>query len=140
MTESAVKIKRSRHRYLAGAAGLAAVATARSALADDAKNLPPSVPDWTCNLGNGVRAYGHPSKYEKDATRRTVSWLTATPEPSVSFTPLHSLDGIITPNGLCFERHHTDIAEVAACHGEFGESAGRSWRRQHRKIQLVCLR
>ena len=33
-------------------------------------------------------------------------------ESSVSFTPLHELDGIITPNGLCFERHHAGIAEV----------------------------
>ena len=44
--------------------------------------------------------------------RRDVSWLTATPQSSVSFTPLHELDGTITPNGLCFERHHSGIAEV----------------------------
>ena len=53
-----------------------------------------------------------PSKYEKEVIRRTVPWLTATPELSVAFTPLHELDGIITPNGLCFERHHGGIAEV----------------------------
>ena len=33
-------------------------------------------------------------------------------QSSVSFTPLHELDGIITPNGLCFERHHGGIAEI----------------------------
>ena len=33
-------------------------------------------------------------------------------QSSVSFTPLHELDGIITPNGLCFERHHAGIAEI----------------------------
>ena len=84
------------------------------ALADNAKNLPPNVPDWTRQLGDGVgvRPYGHPSKFEKDVIRRTVPWLTATPESSVAFTPLHELDGIITPNGLCFERHHGGIAEV----------------------------
>ncbi len=59
-----------------------------------------------------MRAYGLPSKYEKHVIRRTVPWLTATPESSVSFTPLHALDGIITPNGLCFERHHSGIAEI----------------------------
>ena len=32
--------------------------------------------------------------------RRDVEWLTASPQSSVSFTPLHELDGIITPNGL----------------------------------------
>ena len=44
--------------------------------------------------------------------RRDVEWLTASPQSSVSFTPLHELDGIITPNGLCFERHHAGIAEI----------------------------
>ena len=44
--------------------------------------------------------------------RRDVAWLTAAPESSVSFTPLHELEGIITPNGLCFERHHAGIAVV----------------------------
>ena len=41
-----------------------------------------------------------------------MSWLTASPESSVNFTPLHELDGIITPSGLCFERHHGGIAEI----------------------------
>jgi sulfane dehydrogenase subunit SoxC len=103
----------TRRGFLAGAAGLAA-AGAAGARAENAKNLPPNVPGWTRQLGDGVgvRAYGNPSKYEKDVVRRTVPWLTATPESSVSFTPLHQLDGIITPNGLCFERHHGGIAEI----------------------------
>jgi sulfane dehydrogenase subunit SoxC len=105
----------SRRRFLATGAGLAAAAAVpgRTALADD-KSLPPNVPDWSHALGDGVgvRAYGNPSKYEKGVIRRTVAWLTATPESSVSFTPLHALDGIITPNGLCFERHHAGIAEI----------------------------
>ena len=104
----------SRRKFLTGAAGLVAAGATRPALADNAKNLPPNVPDWTRQLGDGVgvRPYGHPSKFEKDVIRRTVPWLTATPESSVAFTPLHELDGIITPNGLCFERHHGGIAEV----------------------------
>ncbi|HWV52222.1 sulfite dehydrogenase [Pseudorhodoplanes sp.] len=77
-------------------------------------NQPPNVPDWTRNLGEGVavRAYGKPSDFEKGIIRRDVEWLTASRESSVSFTPLHALDGPITPNGLCFERHHSGIAEV----------------------------
>src|SRR6476660_2607267 len=103
----------TRRRFIVGAAGLAA-GSAVDARADNAKNLPPNIADWTRQLGEGVgvRSYGSPSKYEKDVIRRTVPWLTATPESSVSFTPLHQLDGIITPNGLCFERHHGGIAEV----------------------------
>ena len=105
--------RKSRRRFLSGAAGLVAAAPFR-ALADNPQNQPPNVPEWTHTLGDGVgtRAYGAPSKHEKGVIRRTVPWLTATPESSVSFTPLHALEGIITPNGLCFERHHSGIAEI----------------------------
>ena len=41
-----------------------------------------------------------------------MAWLRRSRETSVSFTPLHELEGIITPNGLGFERHHGGIAEV----------------------------
>ena len=44
--------------------------------------------------------------------RRNVPWLTADAVSSINFTPLHALDGIITPNGLCFERHHGGAAEI----------------------------
>ena len=104
---------RTRRRFLA--AGLAAGGglAARAAIAAS-EPASPAVPDWSRYLGDGVgvRPYGKPSKHEARVIRRTVSWLTATPESSVSFTPLHELDGIITPNGLCFERHHAGIAEV----------------------------
>jgi sulfane dehydrogenase subunit SoxC len=44
--------------------------------------------------------------------RRDVAWADGSPESSVNFTPLHRLDGIITPSGLCFERHHGGVAEI----------------------------
>src|ERR1051325_4373753 len=105
--------RKSPRRFLSGAAGLAAAAPLK-ALADNPQNQPPNVPEWTHALGDGVgtRPSGTPSEYEKGVIRRTVPWLTATPESSVSFTPLHALEGIITPNGLCFERHHSGIAEI----------------------------
>jgi sulfane dehydrogenase subunit SoxC len=109
------KLRHSRRRFLTGAAGLSGAAlTGRAALAGNPKNLPPNVPDWTRQLGDGVasRPYGKPSQYEAHVVRRDVAWLTASPQSSVSFTPLHELDGIITPNGLCFERHHGGIAEI----------------------------
>src|SRR3954447_25908153 len=105
----------SRRRFLTGAGALSGAAlTGGTAAAGSPKNLPPNVPDWTRQLGDGVavRPYGKPSQYEAHVVRRDVAWLTATPQSSVSFTPLHELDGIITPNGLCFERHHGGIAEI----------------------------
>jgi sulfane dehydrogenase subunit SoxC len=97
-----------------GVAGLGGATMAGRARAGNPDNLPPHVPPWTRTLGDGVgvRAYGQPSKFEKQVVRRDVQWLTASRESSVSFTPLHELDGIITPNGLCFERHHGGIAEI----------------------------
>ena len=43
---------------------------------------------------------------------RNVEWLTASTESSVNFTPLQDLEGIVTPNGLCFERHHGGTAII----------------------------
>jgi sulfane dehydrogenase subunit SoxC len=94
--------------------GTGAFAGRATAAAPDAKNLPPNVPEWSQSLGDGVvsRPYGRPSKFEADVIRRDVEWLTASRQSSVSFTPLHQLEGIITPNGLGFERHHGGIAEI----------------------------
>ncbi len=108
--------RKSRRGFLTAAGGLAATALASSARAGagNPANQPPNVPEWTRTLGEGVavRPYGKPSKFEKDVIRRDVEWLTASRESSVSFTPLHELEGIITPNGLCFERHHGGVADV----------------------------
>ncbi|TPQ39089.1 sulfite dehydrogenase [Bradyrhizobium guangdongense] len=108
--------RQSRRNFLAAGAGAAASVLAKPAFAGGGNpaNQPPNVPEWTKSLGEGVvvRPYGKPSKFEKDVVRRDVEWLTASRESSVSFTPLHELEGIITPNGLCFERHHGGIAEI----------------------------
>ena len=96
------------------AAGGAVVAASRSAAAAADDPAITEIQDWNRYPGDGVaeRPYGHPSPYEKHVIRRNVAWLTADTRSSVSFTPLHALDGIITPNGLCFERHHAGIAEI----------------------------
>ena len=109
----------SRRSFLAAAAAtlvtpsLAQAAESKPA-GSDPGNLPPNIPDWTKSLGDGVadHPYGVPSKFEKHVIRRDVEWLTASRQSSVNFTPLHELDGIITPNGLCFERHHGGAAEI----------------------------
>lgn len=77
-------------------------------------NLPPNVPEWSKELGAAVdeMPYGEPSPFEKHVVRRNVEWLTATTESSISFTPHADLHGIITPNGLCFCRHHSGAAEI----------------------------
>ena len=66
------------------------------------------LPEHTRGLGQPVaaRGYGLPSVYEKNLARRESPGLTRVGAASVSFTPLQGLFGIITPNGLHFERHH----------------------------------
>jgi sulfane dehydrogenase subunit SoxC len=108
-----VRLRKSRRSMLRIGAVMAGGAVLGPA-AGAAESSPPVEPDWTKATGSGVvdQPYGKPSEFEKDVIRRNVPWLTATPESSVSFTPLQSLDGIITPNGLFFERYHGGRADV----------------------------
>ena len=100
--------------FLGAGLALGGAAIAGKARASEGEAAILEKKDWNQYLGDGVdaRPYGHPSEFEKSVVRRNVAWLTADPVSSVNFTPLHDLDGIITPNGLCFERHHAGIAEV----------------------------
>ena len=67
-----------------------------------------TLPAHSTGLGQAVvtDGYGKPSKYEVNVQRRQSPGLTPTNQASVSFAPLQSLFGIVTPNGLHFERHH----------------------------------
>ena len=98
---------------LAVAAGVTAGAAAPALAKGNPADMAPNVPSWTKSLGRGVvaRPYGRPSDFT-DLQRRTVPWLTASPESSISFSPLQDLKGIITPSGLHFERYHGGIPEV----------------------------
>jgi len=92
-------------------AGIATAVTTGGALSG---NLPPEVPNWSKSLGAGVltKPYGMPSSFEKNVIRRTVPWLTADRISSISMSPLQDLKGIITPNGLFFERYHSGIPDI----------------------------
>jgi len=101
----------SRRAFLKGsaavAAGAAAAGTAKAA--DGPDPLITQVQEWAQITGDGVDAtpYGLPIEYEGDVIRRNVEWLTADTISSINFTPIHALDGTITPQGCAFERHHS---------------------------------
>ena len=90
----------------------AAVAAAPAAMAQGAAKGDPNIlelPPHSRGLGQPVASddgYGAPSKYEANVQRRQSPGLTQTTQSSVSFAPLQSLFGIVTPSGLHFERHH----------------------------------
>ena len=66
------------------------------------------LPEHSRGLGQPVATdgYGRPSRFEHTVQRRPSPGLTQTAQSSVSFAPLQSLFGIVTPSGLHFERHH----------------------------------
>ena len=90
------------------AGGVAARATGQPADVGDGDPAILKLPRHSTSLGQPVAAhpYGQPSKYEGNVQRRQSPGLTQTNQASVSFAPIQSLFGIVTPNGLHFERHH----------------------------------
>ena len=70
---------------------------------------------WGIKLGDLVDKYkyGIPSPYEHNNVRRLHDLLSSGDRyASVSMSPLHLQDGIITPNGLFFSRSHSGTAQV----------------------------
>ena len=107
--------KPSRRAFLSGAAAVGAgVVTSSAARAQTADPLIVESQDWAQSFGDGVDAtpYGLPIEYEGDVIRRNVEWLTADTVSSINFTPIHALDGTITPQGCAFERHHSGAIDL----------------------------
>jgi len=74
------------------------------------------LPERASGLGRPVLnpPYGQPSPFEKNVIRRT--WTKGPLEQGSSMTPLADLHGIVTPNGLHFERHHSGVPELDPDH------------------------
>ena len=108
------KTKTSRRSFLKGSVALAGGTVAGAAAAKEADPLITEVQEWASATGVGVdeTPYGMPISFEKDVVRRNVEWLTASPISSINFTPIHALDGTITPQGCAFERHHSGAIEM----------------------------
>jgi sulfane dehydrogenase subunit SoxC len=100
-----------RNAFAGAMAAAAAPAVLAQASAPPAGGGDPNIVDLPAHsrgLGQPVATdgYGKPSKYESHVQRRQSPGLTQTAQASVSFAPLQSLFGIVTPSGLHFERHH----------------------------------
>jgi sulfane dehydrogenase subunit SoxC len=96
--------------------GLTAFASAAAKAADASENLPPNVPLWQRQPGAEVMspAYGRPSSFEAGVVRRARSEGPQPPtgQAAISLTPLQDLHGIVTPNGLHYERHHAGVPAI----------------------------
>jgi sulfane dehydrogenase subunit SoxC len=84
-----------------------------SAASEGSGNLPPNVPEWMKAPGDpmGSQPYGSPSPFErhvvKNISKKLPQYISASGR-----TPLQDLDGIITPNGLFYERHHGGVPTI----------------------------
>ena len=66
---------------------------------------------WMTKPGAPFTNYGVPSPHAAGIVR----WVSANPDlpgNGVAWTPLQDLDGIITPSGLHFERHHNGVPQI----------------------------
>jgi sulfane dehydrogenase subunit SoxC len=111
LTQADIKhISKGRRDLFSGAFKTALSGMALASLPSLGKDDPNIVelPAHSKGLGQGVATnpYGVPSQYEKNIQRRESPGLTQVTQAGVSFCPLQSLFGIITPSGLHFERHH----------------------------------
>ena len=100
----------TRRRFIQDSAGsiAGALATATALSAGSARAETPQ--SWQVP-GNGFSNYGHP----RDSRDSPIRWISADRSVAgngVSWTPLHALEGIITPNGLHFERHHNGVPDI----------------------------
>ncbi|HEU0203721.1 MAG TPA: sulfite dehydrogenase [Burkholderiaceae bacterium] len=101
-------IRRAFAAVSAGAVAPIAMAASNPVANDGGDPAIVNLPPHSTGLGQPVATdgYGKPSKYEANVQRRQSPGLTQTTQASVSFAPLQSLFGIVTPSGLHFERHH----------------------------------
>jgi sulfane dehydrogenase subunit SoxC len=91
--------------------GVIAVPAVAAAADRTREKFDPARPPWMLTPGAGFTPYGSPSPFENDVVRF--------PAPNrvmrnsgVSFTPLHLMEGTITPNGLHYERHHNGVPQI----------------------------
>jgi len=89
---------------IAGAAGPAGAAAQADPLA---------VTPWMKVPGTGFTGYGQPSRFEDKVVRVIPPAANpVTQGVGPARTPLHMLDGVITPSGLHFERSHSGIPDI----------------------------
>lgn len=105
-----------RRLLLKGGIVLASAQAAASSLsAADTKGASPppdpSDPPWLHRTGGPFTGYGTPSKFEKYVVRNIGGNRTPAGD-GVSWTPLEDLEGIVTPSGLHFERHHDGVPDI----------------------------
>jgi sulfane dehydrogenase subunit SoxC len=103
----------SKRRFIKRGIGmLAATGLMRGGVKDAEAVEPPDVAPSMKAPGAGMSEYGSPAKYEAKVTRTFIRSQPGTTGSGASRTPLEALDGMLTPSGLHFERHHSGVPDI----------------------------
>lgn len=94
-------------------AGMAALTDALNPARSRAEPAAAGSPPWMREQGApaGGKPYGMPSPFERNVIRRMAAPVSF-PSAASTGTPLQDLHGIITPNGLHYERHHAGVPQI----------------------------
>jgi len=101
----------NRRTLLRGALLSAGIAAAGTAIVDAQENVGADAPEWMKTPGRPFSAYGTPSKWQ-EKVQRIFTLGPGRAGTGVSRTPLHLMEGTITPGGLHFERHHNGVPDI----------------------------
>jgi sulfane dehydrogenase subunit SoxC len=104
-----------RRAFLRRSAAMAGGALAVGSVASAARAAPLPIAPVTQEMGRPIppAMYGLPSKYEAHvARRRTDVFVNRQNWSDWSMTPLQHQYGIVTPNGVIFERHHAGTPDI----------------------------
>ncbi len=70
-------------------------------------------PTWATTMGKPFSTYGQPSRFEEPVKRYAGSvYGTLAPGTGTARTPLEKLEGVITPNGLHYDRSHNGTPDI----------------------------
>jgi sulfane dehydrogenase subunit SoxC len=104
-----------RRAFFRRSAAVAGGALAAGGLASTARGAPLPIAQTNKEMGRPIEpaVYGMPSKYEKNfARRRTDVFVNRQNWSDWSMTPLQGQQGIVTPNGVIYERHHGGTPDI----------------------------
>jgi sulfane dehydrogenase subunit SoxC len=100
-----------RRALLRGALFSAGAAAASVGIAQADDSIGANAPEWMKTPGRSFSGYGTPSKWQ-EKVQRIYTIAPGRDGTGTSRTPLHRMEGTITPAGLHFERHHNGVPDI----------------------------
>jgi sulfane dehydrogenase subunit SoxC len=101
----------NRRTLLRNALFTAGIAGAGGSVVQADDSVGANAPEWMKTPGRPFSGYGVPSKWQ-EKVQRIFTIAPGRAGTGVSRTPLHLLEGMITPAGLHFERHHNGVPDI----------------------------